>query len=178
MKNLLTLSLILGLSLVLVACGGEAKTAAPAATPEAATPADAANAATEAGSEAMEAVVEAVEEAAEDAEGSAAKAEETVEEAVEEEAADATAETPAGAAGLDTLVGTAWAFEDGTEISFKDAETAVIKGGVVALIAPGGLDAALSFEDGNVTISAMGQTKTGTWDGESFEMDGNVATKK
>ncbi len=174
MKNLLTLSLILGLSLVLVACGGEAKTAAPAATPEAATPADAANAAAEAGSEAKEAVMEAVEEVVEDAEGSAAKAEEAVEEAAD----DATAETPAGAAGLDTLVGTAWAFEDGTEISFKDAETAVIKGGVVALIAPGGLDAALTFEDGNVTISAMGQTKTGTWDGESFEMDGNVATKK
>ena len=174
MKNLLTLSLILGLSLVLVACGGEAKTAAPAATPEAATPADAANAAAEAGSEAKEAVMEAVEEVVEDAEGSAAKAEEAVEEAAD----DATAETPAGAAGLDTLVGTAWAFEDGTEISFKDAETAVIKGGVVALIAPGGLDAALTFEDGNVTISAMGQTKTGTWDGESFEMNGNAATKK
>ena len=117
----------------------------------------------------MEEVAEAVEEAAEEAAN-------TAEEATAEEAP---AESPAEAAGdLNGLVGTSWAFEDGTEISVKDAETAVIKGGVVALIAPNGLDAKLSYEDGNVTISAMGQSRTGTWDGETLEIDGNAATKK
>ena len=161
MKNLLTLAMVLGLSLVLVACGGQQASESAPATPA---PSEEANA--------------VVEEAAEAAEGSGAKMEEAVEEAAPA-AEEAPAESPAAAGDdLNGLVGTSWAFEDGTSITVKDSETAVIKGGVVALIAPDGLDAKLSFEDGNVTISAMGQSRTGTWDGETLEIDGNAATKQ
>jgi hypothetical protein len=41
-----------------------------------------------------------------------------------------------------------------------------------------GMDATYTFKAGAVEVSAMGQTKTGTWDGTALVMDGEAGVKQ
>jgi len=75
------------------------------------------------------------------------------------------------------LIGTEWMVGD-YHVAFKDAETVRVKGGPLATLAPNGLDATYKLEDGIIEVQAMGQTRTGTWDGEELVVDGNVAQPK
>ena len=74
------------------------------------------------------------------------------------------------------LIGTSWKLSD-FEITFKDANKIWLKGGPLRDLAPAGLDAQYTYKDGTVEIVAMGQTKTGTWDGEQLMIEGLAATK-
>lgn len=76
------------------------------------------------------------------------------------------------------LIGTTWTLPDGLELSFTDGKTAKVKGGIVASLAPNGIDASFTHTNGTLEFKAMGQTRTGTWDGEKLTLDGAVATKK
>lgn len=93
-------------------------------------------------------------------------------------AATPAAEAPASDdARLQALIGTKWKFED-FDIHFKDAETVHLNGGPLTMITAGkGLDATYQYEDGAITITAMGQTKTGTWDGEKLVVDGTTVER-
>lgn len=78
---------------------------------------------------------------------------------------------------LAKLIGTTWMIDD-IEANFKDATTVALKGGPLAAIMPNGLDATYTYENGTITVSAVGSTKTGTWDGTTLVIDGKTATKK
>ncbi|MBI3117822.1 MAG: hypothetical protein HYZ00_03995 [Candidatus Hydrogenedentes bacterium] len=75
------------------------------------------------------------------------------------------------------LIGTSWQVGD-VEAAFQDGDTVMLKGGQIAGIMPDGLEAQYKYEGGKITLSALGQERTGTWDGEKLVVDGNVATKK
>ncbi len=75
------------------------------------------------------------------------------------------------------LIGTAWTVGD-FEIAFQDAAGILLKGGPLKDIAPNGLKGQYTYKDGAVTITAMGQSKTGTWDGEKLVIDGKDGFKK
>lgn len=86
-------------------------------------------------------------------------------------AADAAA-APAAAGDPAALVGTTWKLGDFT-INFKDAAKVNIKGGPF----PDGMDADYKVENGNLSVSVMGQTKTGKWDGTTLTIDDKAAEK-
>ena len=75
------------------------------------------------------------------------------------------------------LIGTTWTLGD-MELNFKDASTLTISGGPVAMLAPDGLDAAYTYAAGALEVSAVGQTRTGTWDGSALTFDGQTAERK
>jgi len=89
-----------------------------------------------------------------------------------EEAAPA---EPAVAGG--TLVGSTWKIGEFTA-TFKDDTTVSLKGGPLAAIAPNGLDAKYTLADGKLTVKAMGQTKSGTFDGTNLIIDGDTAVRQ
>lgn len=74
------------------------------------------------------------------------------------------------------LIDSAWTIGD-FQIRFLDAAGILLKGGPLKDIAPNGLKGQYTYKDGVVTISAMGQTKTGTWDGEKLVIDGKEGVK-
>lgn len=76
-----------------------------------------------------------------------------------------------------TLVGSTWKIGEFTA-TFKDDTTVSLKGGPLAAIAPNGLDAKYTLADGKVTVSAMGQTKSGTFDGTNLIIDGDTAVRQ
>lgn len=75
------------------------------------------------------------------------------------------------------LIGTSWMVGD-VEANFTDKDSVMLKGGIVATLAPDGLEADYTFADGKVELNAAGNTKSGTWDGTALVIDGTVATKK
>lgn len=93
-----------------------------------------------------------------------------------------TAVAPAPAATADPqlakLLGTTWTMPDGTELTFKDDKTAHAKGGAAAIAGPAGLTLKFSYDAGKFTVSALGKTLDGTWDGEALTVDGAAGTKK
>lgn len=93
-----------------------------------------------------------------------------------------TAVTPAPAAVTDPqlakLIGTTWSMPDGTEVTFKDDKTAHAKGGAAAIAGPAGLALKFSYDGGKFTVSALGKSLEGTWDGETLTVDGAAGTKK
>lgn len=79
---------------------------------------------------------------------------------------------------LAKLLGTTWTMPDGTELTFKDDKTAHAKGGAAAIAGPAGLTLKFSYDAGKFTVSALGKTLDGTWDGEALTVDGAAGTKK
>lgn len=78
---------------------------------------------------------------------------------------------------LQKLVGTKWKWTD-FDLHFKDEKTVSLNGGPLTMITGGkGLDATFSYVGGKLEVTAMGQTKVGTWDGEALVVDGSAATK-
>jgi len=101
-------------------------------------------------------------------------------------AAPAAAAPAAPAAPLDPLqqklVGTSWKLGE-IEAAFTDGSKVKLKGGPLKDIMPQGLDAKYTYErdpsgNGLITVSALGQTKKGTWDGEKLVMDGTAGVKQ
>lgn len=172
MHGVLALALIAGIS----ACGGQDKAAAPAGEDD-----DRAGG-IDTGSikKAMEkaAPAEAAPAAPEEGSGSSLPVEETappVDGAVTD---TAPVEDSASAGGGDAhakLVGTKWQAGE-FELNFTDKEKVMIKGGPLAAIAPDGLEATYTFDGTVLQVTAMGQTKTGTWDGTKLVLDGAEAT--
>jgi hypothetical protein len=89
------------------------------------------------------------------------------------------AEQPAGAADAtqQKLIGTTWQVGD-IQVTFTSANKVKLAGGPIANAAPNGLDADYSYQNGTLEVTALGQTKNGTWDGDKLVVDGNVAVKK
>lgn len=150
MKSLFSLTLVLAATLTFAACGGKS-TPAPAPTP------------------AAKPVVPPA-----PATAPAAEAPKQVDGSVNPAPAAAEAVDPA----VQKLVGTTWAMPDGVEFTFKDSNTALAKGGMIAAISPNGLPVTFTYKDGKIEFSAMGRTKVGTWDGEKLIVEGAPATKK
>lgn len=147
----------------LAGCGGSKPAPAPAAEAEAAAPAVA-----------VEAPV-VVEAAPVEAMPAEAPAVETA------PASEAAAEQPAPAAPADDLhqklIGTKWKLGD-IDVHFKDAETVHLNGGPLTMMTAGkGLDAKYAYSEGGLRVNAMGQSKTGTWDGTSLTVDGEAGVK-
>ena len=102
--------------------------------------------------------------------------------------APAPSETPAAAAVasdadplLQQLIGTTWTAGEYT-VNFVDESKVKLQGGKLKDLFPQGMDALFTFEpnaDGAATISvsALGQTTSGTWDGTNLVIDGEVAVK-
>ena len=80
-------------------------------------------------------------------------------------------------AAANPLVGTTWLVGDVT-VTFKDGASAFAKGGMLAQVAPDGLDVAYTLKDSIVEIGALGQTMTGTFDGTKLVIDGKVALRQ
>lgn len=180
MKKLIISALSLLLTLGLSACGGQeaAKPAAPEAAPAKETPAAPAEGSEPAAAPAKPAEGSApvrVEEPDTAVEEAIEEAVDAVEEMQEEEASE---EATEDGGKLDKLVGTTWVFEDGTTFKFKDTETLNITGGAVSFLGDNGVDASLEYDEetGVFELSAMGQSREGTWDGETLTVDGNAAT--
>lgn len=72
---------------------------------------------------------------------------------------------------LDSLIGTTWMVGD-MRVHFKDGQYVLVEGGEVAEIAPEGMNAAYTLENGTITVTAMGRTTTATWDGERLVVGG------
>lgn len=94
-----------------------------------------------------------------------------------------TAVTPEPAAAnvdpaVQKLIGTTWSMPDGTELTFKDDKNVQAKGGKVAMLGPNGINVTFTYNAGNLEFKAMGQTLTGTWDGEKLTVSGGEGTKK
>ncbi len=75
------------------------------------------------------------------------------------------------------LVGTHWMVGD-FDVTFQDAQTLMVKGGPLAQTAPNGLAAKYSYENGILKVIAMGQAKTGTWDGTKLVVDGKEGVRQ
>lgn len=80
------------------------------------------------------------------------------------------------------LVGTSWKLDE-IEAAFIDGSKVKLKGGPIKDFMPQGLDAKYTYErdpsgNGLITVSALGQSKKGTWDGEKLVMDGTAGVKQ
>lgn len=75
------------------------------------------------------------------------------------------------------LIGTHWMVGD-FDVTFQDAQTLMVKGGPLAQTAPNGLQAKYSYENGILKVIAMGQAKTGTWDGAKLVVDGKEGVRQ
>ncbi|HPO13858.1 MAG TPA: hypothetical protein PLI09_10470 [Candidatus Hydrogenedentes bacterium] len=75
------------------------------------------------------------------------------------------------------LIGTRWMVGD-FNVTFMDAQTVMVKGGPLAQTAPNGLQAKYSYENGILKVIAMGQAKTGTWDGTKLVVDGKEGVRQ
>ena len=92
--------------------------------------------------------------------------------------APAATPAPAGADPVQAkLFNTSWLVGD-FEVTFIDQAKMTIKGGPLTAIAPNGLEANYSYNAGIIEVTAMGTTKTGTWDGEKLVVDGNEGKRK
>ncbi len=152
MKRLLTLLLVGVFMVGMAGCSGDTKDAAPA------------------GSDAGESVAPA-------SEGASAEVSDDLSEAPGEEAGETPGETAAAepaAAGTTGLAGTKWQLGD-YEIDFKDEGKVLVKGGQIATLVPDGAEGEYKVEDGKFSVSILGQSFNGTWDGSKLVVDGNEA---
>lgn len=62
-------------------------------------------------------------------------------------------------------------------MEFKPNGVLMVSGGAIAQIAPSGLEGTYKLENGKVQISAMGETRDGTFDGTKLVIDGAEAAK-
>lgn len=86
----------------------------------------------------------------------------------------APAETVAAPAAATGLEGTTWKIDEFT-VAFKDATTINVKGGPLG--DGEGIPGTYTVENGAITINAMGQSKSGTWDGTNLSIDNTPAVK-
>ena len=164
MTKYIQLALTLCIALALSACGGSSEPA-PKADPTPSAPVESSPAADE-GSDAKEAPAE---EAAEEAGSDEKAAEPEIDGNVNPEAAE-------GGDLAASIQGTKWTAGEFT-MEFKDDKTVHVNGGPLTMMTAGqGLDAEYTIDgDGKVVITAMGQTREGSWDGTQLEFDGTIA---
>ncbi len=93
----------------------------------------------------------------------------------EKPAEAASAAKPAEAA-ADTLMGTTWKVGE-YEIAFQSGNKITAKGGKIAAIMPDGIAGTYKLEGNNVTVSAVGETQKGTWDGTKLVIEGATGEK-
>ena len=74
------------------------------------------------------------------------------------------------------LVGTTWTIGDMT-VTFKDGSTLWIKGGLVASLAPSGVEGAYTLAGQALEVNVMGNKKTGTFDGTKLSFEGKEAVR-
>ncbi len=88
---------------------------------------------------------------------------------------------PATAGTVEQLIGTDWIVGD-MVVSFKDAGSLVVRGGVVDEMAPDGVQGSYTVTNGNVEVlvEIMGEqhVRRGTWDGERLVVDGTPAIRQ
>jgi len=96
-------------------------------------------------------------------------------------AADPAVEAPGGtaaadpaAAGATGLAGTKWQLGEYV-VDFKDDGKVLVKGGQIATLMPDGAEGEYKVEDGKFSVSVLGQSFNGTWDGSKLVVDGNEA---
>lgn len=164
MTKLMQLALILGIGFSVSACGGSKPEAAPAPAAEKAVTEPAAAPAEEAAApEAMK-----TEEAA--------TAEEMADDAAAPEIDGAVAPAAGGDDTAAKLIGTKWEIGE-YKLDFKDDKTVHLNGGQLTLLTGGqGLNGSYTLVDGKLTVSAMGQTREGSWDGAKLVFDGTEGT--
>ncbi|HOF40566.1 MAG TPA: hypothetical protein PLD73_10860 [Candidatus Hydrogenedentes bacterium] len=146
MKRLLALVLVGVFMVGMAGCSGGAKDAAPA------------------GSGIGESV-------APSSEGASTELSVEPEESAEETSNDTAA---AESAGGTELTGTKWQLGD-YEINFKDDGKVLVKGGQISTLMPDGAEGEYKIEDGKFSVSILGQSFNGTWDGSKLVVDGNEA---
>lgn len=81
-----------------------------------------------------------------------------------------TAAVEPAAEGSGSLVGTTWQIGDFT-VEFKDDSQVLVKGGQIATLMPDGAMGEYKVEDGKFSVSILGMTKSGTWDGQKLIID-------
>lgn len=123
----------------------------------------------EAGADAGEATREALDDAQEAVKSAAERAGERADELMEE-----ASQVVSGDDGdrHEKLIGTNWQVGD-FRMEFQSEEVVKISGGALTSLAPSGLEAEYTYADGVIVLNAMGQTREGTWDGETLIIDGN-----
>ena len=72
------------------------------------------------------------------------------------------------------MVGTKWQLGDFT-VEFQDESKVLIKGGQIATLMPDGATGEYKVEDGKFSVSVLGMTKSGTWDGKKLVVDDTEA---
>ena len=90
------------------------------------------------------------------------------------EAPGGTAAADPAAAGATGLAGTKWQLGEYV-VDFKDDGKVLVKGGQIATLMPDGAEGEYKVEDGKFSVSVLGQSFNGTWDGSKLVVDGNEA---
>ncbi len=90
------------------------------------------------------------------------------------EAPGDTAAADPAAAGAAGLSGTKWQLGEYV-VDFKDDGKVLVKGGQIATLMPDGAEGEYKVEDGKFSVSVLGQSFNGTWDGSKLVVDGNEA---
>ncbi len=90
------------------------------------------------------------------------------------EAPAAAPEAAPAAGGTGSLVGTKWQLGDFT-VEFQDESNVLVKGGQIATLMPDGAKGEYKVEDGKFSVSILGMTKSGTWDGKKLVVDDTEA---
>lgn len=62
-------------------------------------------------------------------------------------------------------------------VTFKDNSKLWIKGGIVAPLAPGGIEGAYTLAGKDLEVTVMGNKKTGTFDGTKLSFEGKEAVR-
>ena len=82
-------------------------------------------------------------------------------------AGGSTAQTP-------TLAGSTWLY-DGITVMFLDETTLLLKGGMVAELAPSGIEGTYKLDNGVIEAQVGDRTVSGTFDGTNLIVDGKPA---
>lgn len=104
--------------------------------------------------------------------GKSAEQTESAESAQPAESAESAKEAQASDSGL---AGTTWQVGD-FSVTFQGPSTIQVTGSKIPI--PGGITGTYKVENGAVEISAMGMTRTGSWDGTTLIIDGAEAVKQ
>jgi len=74
------------------------------------------------------------------------------------------------------LVGTTWGI-DTMMVTFKDDSTVWIKGGLIASLAPGGVEGTYTLTGQDLVVKVMGNKKEGIFDGTTLTVEGKPAVR-